>query len=121
MMRSRTDWMASLSSLGAMTFPTKWCPAADVYRARDGWLIKVELAGVARQDVQVSVERNLLVIRGRRRDTLLSEGEEQFLLEILYSEFERRIELPVDLSRAGLSAECRDGMLVVRVRTGDAE
>lgn len=97
---------------------TRWCPAADVYRTHGGWLVKVELAGVARNDVGVATQGNTLIVRGKRRDTQLTEGGEQFRLEISYSEFERRIPLPCDLTRAHLEIELCEGMLLVRVESG---
>jgi HSP20 family protein len=115
-----TKWFAQAALPGGFARPlsARWSPAADIYRTREGWLIKLELAGVAKDDVQLTVRGNTLIVRGRRRDTLLSEGSEQFRLEISYSEFERRIELPCDLTQAQLSAEFREGMLLIRVLPG---
>ena len=96
-----------------------WQPAADVYRTPGGWLVKLELAGVRREDLQVTAQGRRLSVRGRRRDATLVEGLQHHSLEIAYSEFERRLELPCDLDRAEISAEFQDGMLIVRITTAE--
>ena len=97
-----------------------WRPSADVYRTRSGWLVKLELAGVRREDIEVTAQGPQLSVRGRRRDATLVEGLQHHSLEIAYSEFERRLELPCDLDRAEISAEFQDGMLIVRIETAEA-
>ena len=92
-----------------------WQPPVDIYRARDGWLMKFDLAGVRPQDVEWSVGGNILTVRGRRRDCLLEEGCSHYRMEIAYTNFERRIEISGDLSAARISTDYRDGMLIVRI------
>jgi HSP20 family protein len=96
-----------------------WHPALDIYQARDGWLLKADLAGVRREDILVVVEGQRVTIRGMRRDWCLEEGCCHYRMEIAYSRFERTVELPEDLSRAEVTSEYRDGMLLVRVRRGE--
>jgi len=94
---------------------TCWHPLADVYRTRQGWLIKFDLAGVRPEDVQVSVSGRRLRVQGVRRDWCAEEGCRSYLLEISYSEFDRTLELPFDLEPAHIEMEYREGMLLVRV------
>ncbi|MFA7095168.1 MAG: Hsp20/alpha crystallin family protein [Gammaproteobacteria bacterium] len=97
--------------------PVGWRPAADVYRTASGWLVKIELAGVRHEEVELHVIGRHLTIRGRRRDSELIEGCELYSLEIPYSRFERSIELPCNLERAKTITEYREGMLLVRIVT----
>jgi len=97
--------------------PLRWRPAADVYRHSRGWLIKLELAGVSSDQVQVSTHGRYLCIRGRRRDLAVVPGYAFHTMEIVYSEFERTFELPVDLEHATLEVRCQDGMLLVSLTT----
>jgi|SRR5947209_7417983 len=98
-----------------------WRPATDVYRTRDGWLVKFELAGVRPEDVELTAGGRSLRIRGRRRDFCLDPDCRQVHMEIAYSRFERQVELPGDLQTAKFETEFRDGMLLVRIqREGDA-
>jgi HSP20 family protein len=93
-----------------------WQPPADVYRTRDGWLVKFDLAGVRPQDIEVSVSGPHLCVRGTRRDWCLEEGCHHYLMEISYSEFERCIDLPGNLDQACIRTEFREGMLLVRIQ-----
>jgi HSP20 family protein len=94
-----------------------WQPAADVYRTREGWLVKFDLAGVSPEEVEVSAQGTRLTARGRRRDCGQEEGCVCHLMEIAYSGFERTLVLPCQLDDAEIEAEFRLGMLLVRIKT----
>jgi HSP20 family protein len=96
-----------------------WCPAADVYRGRHGWLVKYELAGVRLEDLELTVRGNRLTLRGVRRDGTALEGCHYYQMEIGYGHFERSLTLPCDLERADITSEYRDGLLLVRISDGD--
>ncbi len=93
-----------------------WQPPTDVYRTRRGWLVKVDLAGVRPEDVELTVSGNRLTVRGTRRDSCVEEGCCHYLMEISYSHFERTITLPVTLENASLSVEHCHGMLLVTIQ-----
>lgn len=95
-----------------------WCPAADIYRGHNGWLVKFELAGVRAEDLELTVHGNRLTLRGARRDYTALEGCHYYQMEIAYNHFERSLTLPCDLERADVTSEYRDGMLLVRIPEG---
>jgi HSP20 family protein len=92
-----------------------WQPPVDVYRARAGWLLKVDLAGVEPADITIDLTGRRLRICGMRRDWCLEEGCHCYRMEIAYSRFERTIELPEDLDNTHITTEFRNGMLVIRI------
>jgi len=92
-----------------------WQPQVDIYRAGDGWVIKLELAGVRPQDVSVTVHGSQLHVEGVRHDWILEQGWSHHTMEIAYNRFERTIALPCDLAQARITVECRDGMLLLYV------
>jgi HSP20 family protein len=92
-----------------------WQPSVDIYRAPDGWLVKVDLAGVRPQDVEVGLSDRAVVVRGARRDCFQEQGYSYYRMEIAYSHFERRIDLPSLRLPAKVTTEYRDGMLIVRI------
>jgi HSP20 family protein len=94
-----------------------WRPAADVYRTRLGWLVKLDLAGVRLEDVRLEVKGRRLIVRGVRRDCHVEEGYHYQSLEISYSEFKRQLEFPASLEQARITTEYDAGMLLVRIRT----
>jgi HSP20 family protein len=92
-----------------------WQPAADIYRTPEGWKVKLDLAGVSTDDVEVFVSEDAIVIRGVRRDSVMSEGWSYHQLEITYSRFERVLKIPCDLSTAEVQPECREGWLILHI------
>ena len=92
-----------------------WRPYADVYRTPTGWLIKLDLAGIRPEEVEVAISGARLVVQGTRRDSCLREVCHCYLMEIAYSRFERVIDLPADLDQARIATEYRDGMLLIRI------
>src|SRR5688572_26172886 len=79
-----------------------WAPNTDVYSTDDGLVIKVELAGMRREDLELTIEGNRLRISGHRPDGCRSPKCKFLVMEIHYGSFESVIELPsgYDLSRA---------------------
>ncbi len=92
-----------------------WTPAADVYQAPGGWLVKLDVAGVRPEDVKVEIHGRRLTISGCRRDLLATQGLTHHRLEINYSCFQRTVELPEALDRARLEMEMDQGMLMLRI------
>ncbi len=93
-----------------------WNPAADVYRVRDGWIVKVDLAGVRTDDLDISISGPLLRISGLRRDSTCGEGISHYQLEITYSRFEKTIQFPRSIESASIGRDYRDGLLILRLQ-----
>jgi HSP20 family protein len=110
----RTHWMRTLFLPN--TRAESWTPLVDVYRTRDGWLIKCDLAGVAPEDLMLRIQGRRLTVQGSRRDCCLEEGCSHYVLEISYSRFERTIELPENVELAEVATEFRQGMLLIRIQ-----
>jgi HSP20 family protein len=95
--------------------PVVWQPQVDIYRAREGWVVKMDLAGVRPQDVSITIRGSHLRVSGVRHDRIVEEGWSHYAMEITYNHFERTIELPCDVERARITVEDREGMLLLRV------
>ena len=92
-----------------------WCPAADVYRTDDGWIVKVDLAGIRSDDIEITIDGPLLRISGLRRDSTCGEGVSHYQLEITYSRFEKTIQFPRSIEHASIARDYHDGLLVLRL------
>lgn len=99
----------------------RWRPAADVYRVSDGWIVKIDLAGVAPDEVEVVVSGRELRISGNRRDTIYGEGVSYHQLEITYSRFDRTFQFPCSIESATLGRDYRDGLLILRLRSNEED
>lgn len=94
---------------------THWIPNTDVYTTEQGLVIKVELAGMRREDLELTIEGSRLRIRGHRFDGCRS-GKCTFLvMEISYGPFESVIELPPGYDLNHATAAYQNGFLRVDV------
>ena len=92
-----------------------WQPSVDIYRAADVWLVKFDLAGVRKEDIQVVLDGKRLMVRGVRRDLTILDGQRAYSMEIEYNRFERVVELPINVETARFASDYRDGMFLVSV------
>jgi HSP20 family protein len=93
-----------------------WCPAADVYRTRDGWIVKVDLAGVRADELEITIDGAKLHVAGCRRDSFYGEGVSYQQLEITYSRFEKVLQFPCSIEGASLRRDYHDGLLILYLR-----
>ena len=94
-----------------------WYPSADVYQTPDGWLVKVELAGVSAEEIEIDIQANQLYIAGIRRDKMCSAvGVSFHQMEITYSRFEKTLEFPDAIEGASLEHNFDNGLLIIRLR-----
>jgi len=92
-----------------------WNPSADVYRSADGWIVKLDLAGICSDDLELELRDRLLTIRGCRRDTHYREGFVYHQMEITYSRFEKQIEFPAPIEGASIGRDYSDGFLIIKL------
>ena len=95
---------------------TGWRPKVDVYRCADGWLVKLEIAGVAEQDIRTEVQHDVLIVEGRRRDLCIPNILEPMSMEINYDHFRRTVRLPGVIESTQIRTEYSEGMLLIKLR-----
>jgi HSP20 family protein len=96
-----------------------WSPNTDVCEAPDGAVIKMELAGVALEQIDIQMQEHTLVINGVREDPAAQEtaaGYRFRQLEIEYGSFCRIITLPYPIDGEQISARLDEGILTIRLR-----
>ena len=105
--------------VGRHTRPTAerlWCPSADVLETPDGWLVKIELAGVSPDEVEIIISERTLHVTGVRRDATYTEGALYYQMEITYSRFSKKLNFPSAIAGAHIEQIYRDGLLVLHLR-----
>jgi len=93
-----------------------WYPAADVYQTHDGWVVKVELAGVSVEDVEIDIQGNALYIAGCRKDRSCAAGVSYQHMEITYSSFEKTLRFPAPIDGATLDHMFENGLLIIHLK-----
>lgn len=95
-----------------------WLPAADVYQTPEGWLVKVELAGVSAEDIDIDIQGSILTIAGCRKDRSCSVGQTFHQMEITYSSFEKTLRFPASIEGAVVEHNFENGLLIIRLKKG---
>lgn len=91
-----------------------WMPAVDIYQTdKHEVVLKAELPGLKREDVELRVENNTLTIRGERRQEKEVTKEHYHRIERAYGSFSRSFTLPNAIDTDKVRAEYRDGVLTV--------
>jgi HSP20 family protein len=91
----------------------------EALRRGDEFVIHLDLPGVLRDDIDLTVERNVVSVRARREPTR-QEGDEVIIDERLYGEFARQLFLGDNLDPDGLSADLHDGVLTLTIPVREA-
>lgn len=104
------------SSRAARPSGKLWCPAADVYQSLEGWVVKIELAGVSAEDIEIEIEGDMLHIVGIRRDTTCSKSISYRQMEITYNRFEKILRFPASIEGASVEHNFDNGLLIIRLR-----
>ncbi len=94
-------------------FEKAWKPLCDVYECPDHFTVVMELAGIDEEQVEVTLRGRVLTIRGSRRPIRPPGVKNTYLLEISYGEFERNLELPMDIDADATQAVYRQGFLEI--------
>jgi HSP20 family protein len=92
---------------------TNWVPACDIYETDKEIIVKAELPGLKKEDVFVSIENNVLMLRGERKFDGEVKRENFHRVERTYGEFVRSFTLPHFVDATKILAEFKDGLLMV--------
>lgn len=100
---------------GGKNAEAHWSPNYDVYVTEAGLVIKVELAGMRREDLKLEIEGNHLRIHGQRPDGCRAPKCKFLVMEISYGTFESVIELPSGYELTQAKAAYQNGFLRIDV------
>jgi len=90
-----------------------WNPHVDIYENKDHIVLEAELPGMKREDFDLSIENNVLTLRGERKFEKKDEGDNYHRVERSYGSFTRSFTLPQTVSSEGAVAEYQNGVLRV--------
>jgi HSP20 family protein len=93
----------------------EWAPAADVSETEAEYLIKADLPEVRKEDVSITVQDGVLTLSGERKQEMRAEGEKLHRIERVYGSFARRFALPENADEQGITAESRDGVILIHI------
>jgi HSP20 family protein len=96
--------------------PGNWTPPVDIFEtAGHDLVIKVEIPDVNREDVEVTVENNVLTVRGEKKMPADVKDEQFRRVERGYGTFSRSFTLPNTVDATKVSADYKNGVLTVKL------
>lgn len=90
-----------------------WMPAVDITEDKDAFKIKMELPGVDKKDVNVSIENGILTIKGEKKVKKEEKDDKKHRVECAYGSFIRSFSLPKEVEADKAEANFKDGMLLM--------
>ena len=90
-----------------------WAPSIDIYENKDQIVLEAELPGMKQEDFDLSIENNIITLRGERKFEKTEETDNYHRVERSYGAFTRSFTLPQTVSAEGATAEYNNGVLRV--------
>jgi HSP20 family protein len=90
-----------------------WAPHMDIFENQDHLVLEADLPGMNRDDIDLSIENNVITLRGERKFDKKTEGDNYHRVERSYGSFTRSFTLPQTVSAEGAQAEFKNGVLRV--------
>jgi HSP20 family protein len=93
-----------------------WVPAVDIYETEaHDLVVRAELPGMGREDIEVSVENSTLILKGEKKLDAAVKEENYRRIERTYGTFHRSFTLPNTVDTNRISAEFKNGVLTVKL------
>lgn len=119
------DWFEDFSS---RPFPRLWrpgfarlrsisleAPVLDVYEQKDDLIVKAEIPGLTKDEIDISLDGDTLTIKGEKKKEEEVKEENYYRCERAYGAFSRSIELPVAVQTDKVNASFKNGVLEIRL------
>jgi HSP20 family protein len=90
-----------------------WAPLVDVYEEEGSFVIRAELPGLSKEDIELHLENRTLTIRGERKPEKNFNAENYHQRERFYGRFARSFTLPSTIEQDKIAANFKDGVLEV--------
>ena len=105
--------LADSANIGRDDAYGTWVPPVDIFERGDELVIRAEIPGINREELDIQVEDGTLVLSGERRREEQVEEENAYRLERSYGKFSRSFRLPTTVDTSKITAQYKDGVLEV--------
>jgi HSP20 family protein len=90
-----------------------WTPALDFSETADNYIVRLEVPGVKQEDIEVTLQNNVLTIQGKRERAEEHKDETLHRVERVYGSFSRSLTLPSGVKADDISATYKEGVLEI--------
>jgi HSP20 family protein len=100
---------------GPRTREADFAPAVDVHEDAESLVLRAELPGVKREDIEVAIDGNVLTLKGERKLEKEESGRKYHRIERSFGSFVRQFQLPSNVDSTSVDAKLTDGVLTLRL------
>jgi HSP20 family protein len=93
----------------------RWVPAMDLVETDDHLVLRADLPGMSKDDVDIEVKGNVLTVSGERKAEHEDKADGYYRIERAFGSFSRSLTLPQGIDASAISADFTDGVLEVRI------
>jgi len=93
---------------------TDWRPTSDLKEGKNGVMLTVELPGVNKDDIQITLDKGLLTVSGTRQVEKKEEGDKLHHVERFFGSFSRTVRVPEGVTENDIKASFDNGVLTVQ-------
>ena len=94
-------------------FVAVWTPRLDVVENTDHYIVKIDIPGMRKEDVKITLRDNVLNVRGERSEEAKRDEDTYHVVERRFGKFSRTLTLPTNVKADKIEAKMNDGVLVV--------
>lgn len=95
--------------------------SVDVYQTTTDIIVQAMVAGVKPEDLDLSIARDIITIRGKREEHRNIDEENYFTKELYWGNFSRTISLPVEVEPEEVEATEKHGLITIKIKKVDRE
>jgi HSP20 family protein len=92
-----------------------WSPALDVYDGKDNFVVTLEVPGMKKEDIEISLHDGVLTVSGERKDEREQTEGQAFRSERYFGKFQRSLSLPAAVDANKVKASYKDGVLTIHL------
>jgi HSP20 family protein len=91
----------------------EFSPDVDIILSENCVKVKIELPDTRKEDLDISLRNNLLIVKGEKRSELVENGDQKYYVERRFGSFSRTLELPAHVRCADARASLKNGVLEI--------
>jgi len=110
---SMLEFEGALAPKAAAKVENVWMPAVNEREDENAYILEIDLPGVKKEDINIEVKDNLLIISGERKFKKEESDKGYKRVESFFGRFERRFTLPADADVEHIEAKMEDGVLKI--------
>jgi len=94
---------------------TEFMPRMEMYEEKDGLVIRTELPGVRKEDLNISITGDVLTLKAEKKQEEVTEGRDYYLCERSFGQYSRSVSLPFAVDTGKVEATLENGLLEIRL------